>query len=121
MPLVYTSSERSLAVLEMLVHMDPRFAHPGFSLIPAEVPDAEIVHLPENELPEGWDSIPALDETRVLGNAWAKNRESLALAVPSAVLPQGIHILINPWYPSFGTVSIGAPEPFVFDPRLVRQ
>ena len=118
-PLVYTASQRSLAVLELLVHMDPGHAPPGFVLIPADLPDAAVAHLPPSELPEDWQALPALDDTRRLGTEWAKARKSLALAVPSVVLPQELNLLINPLHPDVSQVRIGAPEPFSFDTRLL--
>jgi len=118
-PVVYTASSRSLAVLEMLVNMDPHQASADWVLIPADIPGRGLRHLGEDALPTDWDSIPALDATRSLGTCWVRDTESLALAVPSVVLPKENNVLLNPRHPDFVQVSFGTPEPFTFDPRLV--
>lgn len=40
--------------------------------------------------------------------------------VPSAIVPIERNVLLNSNHPDMGTVEMGAPEPFAFDPRLWR-
>ena len=41
------------------------------------------------------------------------------LQVPSAVVPEEHNFLVNPLHPDFEQLTIGDPEPFEFDERLV--
>ncbi len=57
--------------------------------------------------------------SRIIGDAWIRAQRSLALRVPSAVVPEEYNLLVNPVHPRFSELRIiGSPEPVVFDPRL---
>jgi RES domain-containing protein len=43
------------------------------------------------------------------------------LALPSVIIPSESNFLLNPAHPDFKKISIGKPEPFVFDLRLVSR
>ena len=117
-PMVYTATPRALAALELLVHMEVRLAPSDFVLIPADVPDERIISLGPTDLPENWRAVPAPSSTRELGTRWALEKGSLALRVPSVVIPEEHNVLLNPAHPDAGLVKSGSPLPFVFDPRL---
>ena len=116
--MVYTATSRALAALELLVHMEVRFAPPDFVLIPADVPDDRVASLASTDLPGNWRTVPAPSSTREIGTKWARERSSLALRVPSVVIPEEHNVLLNPEHPDAGLVEVGPPLPFVFDPRL---
>jgi len=118
-PIVYTATSRSLAALEILVHMEIRHAAPDFTIIPVEIPEDLIQNL--DELPAGWDDLPAGEASRRVGTEWARARTSVALEVPSAVVRRERNVLVNPFHPDFEKVEICPTEPFVFDPRLISQ
>jgi RES domain-containing protein len=118
-PIVYTSTSRALAALEVLVHTDPGLAPTDFVMIPAEIPDTLIRQVEVATLPIDWDQLPAGDETRSFGSEWAARLDSVALAVPSVVVHYERNLMINPRHPDFSRVELGAPEPFSFDPRLL--
>jgi len=46
---------------------------------------------------------------------------SLALEVPSAVIPQERNVLINPLHPARSALVVHKPQRFVFDRRLKHQ
>jgi RES domain-containing protein len=112
----YASTSRPLAVLEMLVHMvrnkTPRHA----VLVPIEIPDHLITEVPE--LPEGWNAFPHSPESRTIGDHWVTEASSLAMFVPSAIIPAERNILINPNHARFGEIRVGEAEPHAFDRRL---
>ena len=41
------------------------------------------------------------------------------LRVPSVVVPLESNYVFNPRHPDFSRVTVGAPMPFPFDPRLL--
>jgi RES domain-containing protein len=51
---------------------------------------------------------------------WAQSGESVVLAVPSAIIPIEFNYLINPQHPDIHQISIGNPQAFLFDKRLLR-
>ena len=112
---VYASFAKSLAALETLVHLKlPVISK--YVAIPIEFDDALVETA--KSLPEGWDAEPPPVTAQLVGDAWVKTNRSAILALPS-VLTQETNYLINPAHPNFKKISIGKPEPFTFDPRLL--
>ena len=119
--MVYAAENRSLAALEFLVNMSVPRVPPDTSLVEIELPDELIVTLDSQRLPEDWRNSPAPEALADLGTEWAAVAGSLALRVPSAVIPQEFNVLINPNYPGFyQCVRVSDPESFNYDQRLFR-
>lgn len=114
--MAYASTSRPLAVLESLVHLTRDYFPRDAVLVPIEVPGRLIAEVPE--LPAGWNDIPYSGESRRIGDLWVEQNTSLAMLVPSAVLPAERNLLINPAHAHFGEIRVGAPEPDAFDRRL---
>jgi RES domain-containing protein len=57
---------------------------------------------------------------RTLGGHWVHQARSVALIVPSVVLPAERNVLINPAHPHLRRVRVLPPEPLAFDRRLLR-
>jgi hypothetical protein len=88
-------------------------------VVAAGLPDrVPVPEYSEGDLPIDWNApIPPL-LTKDLGTTWAKLRTSLAISVPSAIVPDERNYLVNPLHPDFSQIKFSAPKPFVFDPRL---
>ena len=115
---IYCAESRALAVIEVLANAEEpeRLFDLAWVFVPAELP-AALIEKPAR-VPESWRQFPHALATQDFGAAWAKAQRSLALRVPSAVVPGEFNYLINPAHPDFGQMKIGAAEPFAFDPRL---
>jgi RES domain-containing protein len=116
--MVYASASASLAALEYFVHLEPEDAPDDLVLVPAELPDESVEELPSGQLPPDWRTIPTSETLAAIGTEWARQLRSVALSVPSAVLPLERNVLINPSHPDFGSIRVGEPAPFSFDPRM---
>lgn len=114
---IYASTHLSLALVELLVHVDS-LDLPG-NLIACEValPDGLPEELDSDQLPTGWRDDLRL--TRAIGDDWIDSERSVALAVPSAVVPQEANVLLNPTHVRFAQVRVVRQEPFQLDPRLL--
>jgi RES domain-containing protein len=117
--LVYCASTLSLAALECLVHVEATTLPDDLVSIEASLPRGthtkELLH---GALPPDWRDYPAPAALQALGSAWVQGLESVALWVPSAVIPSERNLLINPAHPDFAKLPRAAPEPFRFDARL---
>lgn len=115
---VYTAESRSLAVVEVLAHVDDpaRLSGMAWVSVSATVP-AALIERPAR-VPEEWRAWPCKPATQEFGAAWLRDRRSVALRLPSVVIPGEFNYLLNPAHPDFGQVRLGHPEPFSFDPRL---
>jgi RES domain-containing protein len=117
-PVVYTSATRSLAMLEILVQVDQRSRLDDHVAIAATFDDGHVEVADAGDLPEGWDNVPDTEVATAFGDAWQRGRRSLVLRVPSVIVPGEHNYLLNPEHADFAGVTIGAPAPVRFDPRL---
>ena len=118
LPMVYTAQSLSLATLEQLVHFDLDLAPTGFVSIELEIPRGVTLRRPVKTLPENWREIPAPTETRDFGSHWFESMSSVALVVPSVVIPGEKNVLLNPLHPDFKRLEPRRPQAFAFDSRF---
>lgn len=114
---VYVSFTKSLAALEILVHLKLPVTS-KYVAIPLQFDDALVETFPFATLPNGWDAEPPSPVSQQIGDEWAKNTRSVLLALPS-IITRETNYIINPAHLDFGKIKIGKPEPFTFDPRLL--
>jgi RES domain-containing protein len=117
-PMVYTAQSRALAALESLAHYAEAERRIAFVIFEVQVPDALVMRLPPQRLPSDWRGEEPGAATQQIGSEWQRAGESVALLVPSALIPQESCVLLNPAHPDTEQVMIGYPEPFEFDGRL---
>ncbi|MCE7039384.1 RES family NAD+ phosphorylase [Dyadobacter sp. CY312] len=115
--MVYSCSRRSLAMLEILVHLQRPTPPPDYVVVVIYVPDAMkfakgIYVIPDWQLEPQW--------TRETGDTWLQEKSSLLLRVPSVVVRNESNYLINPNHPEAESVKVINIEPFEFDSRLFR-
>lgn len=118
--IVYCAESRSLAALELLVHLPADEVLHDFSIFMVEIPDGVIEQCDLSQLPPDWRSDPISPRTRTMGDEWAKQLRSAALRVPSAITPEEFNYLLNPTHVDFAQVRIGTATKFSFDPRLIK-
>ncbi|HTY51522.1 MAG TPA: RES family NAD+ phosphorylase [Steroidobacteraceae bacterium] len=116
MRMVYAAASRSLALLELLVHV-PRTSIPrGYLMLPLFIPDDAVGSLATP--PVGWDRLPYTPAVQRAGDAWLRSSSSLALRVPSAIVRQESNLLINPVHARSAEIRSGEPEALALDERL---
>jgi RES domain-containing protein len=118
-PLVYTAQSRSLAILEMLVHLQETAPMDGFVLIPVRFAEELVLTVESMGLPPGWDAEPPTLHSQRLGESWVASGASPVLSTPSAVVPQERNYLLNPAHPLFSLIEIAEAEECRIDKRLL--
>ena len=117
MPMLFTAEQISLATLEMLVHINfveiPDSFHLLFISVPDEAPKVEIKI---SNLKSSWKNDD--DYTAVIGDEFLREKNSLFLKVPSAVIVEEHNYIINPLHKDFSKVKIIKSKPFAFDKRF---
>jgi RES domain-containing protein len=116
--MVYTAANASLAVLEMLVHLEASDILLAYSLCRVQFDDALVEPLDRAALPAHWRDESAANALRVIGDAWAASKASAILRVPSVIIQSENCFLINPVHSAASSVAINPPRPFTFDERL---
>ena len=115
LPVVYCSSSLALAALEALVNI-PLLRRKAGQLQPlvAVALDIDDAAIADPEFPRVQDLV----QSRTAGDAWLMSGSTLALSVPSRVIPLERNVLLNPRHPAMAEVKVALTEPFVFDDRL---
>jgi RES domain-containing protein len=115
---IYCSEQLSLATLEILVHTLPVRLKDKFRAFRIRFDEALLVSLTQTRLPNGWDAQPPTAASQAIGDEWIKSARSLALAVPSVLVPLERTFLINPVHSDFAKLKIKDMGRFLLDPRL---
>lgn len=115
--LVYTSDSLSLAALETLAHINPRIPL-DYVCFQIRFPASAVETV--DALPGDWMRQPAPPSTQILGDRWASSGRTLALSVPSVLVPAQRNFLLNYLHPNFARLDISDARPFPFDPRLLK-
>ena len=117
LPALYTSEHISLCVLEMLVNITLPESQLNYYLLQIQIPDSNKTALISNKkLKINWEDDE--DYTRFMGTEFLKNKQSLLLKVPSAVINEENNYLVNPFHTDFKKVHIIRSHAFKFDNRL---
>lgn len=115
---VYVSESRALATLEVLAGLGSEAPLSHYSLIGVRFAEELVTDLALAELPEGWDSTPPGPTSQTVGDVWLAEERSVALRVPSVVVPAESNYVLNPGHPDFRRVTVDPPEELRIDPRL---
>lgn len=113
---VYASEHLSLAVLEVVVHLEVDLNEfpSDYVKIAIEIPDTVSI--------DRIEKLPKTDaEMSELGTRWREAACSAVLLVPSVVVPEEFNVLFNPEHPDFPEVEAADPKPFRFDQRLLAR
>ncbi len=117
-PMVYFADSIALAAVEVLVHIQNVHTPIQHVCAGVRVPNRHLEVLPLNELPANWQSAHGMVDTARIGSAWVRAATSLALLVPSVIIPRERVVLINPKHRKAQDVVLDFVEPFSFDRRF---
>jgi RES domain-containing protein len=121
--MVYCAQSLALAVLEIRVHLamarpKERFVGLEVAMVESAVECSQV-----SDLPRSWQRSPQASTSdtaaRRFGARWIREQRSVALQVPSAVIPSESIFLLNPEHPDFNkSVRLVRTLPVTLDPRL---
>ena len=115
---VYCSENLALAALEILVHVQPVAVAEPFRTFRVALDDALITRVERDKLPKGWNLQPPTTVSKTIGDEWVKSGRSVALTLPSLLVPLERTYLPNPKHPDFRKVQIRDMGNFTLDRRL---
>ena len=116
---VYASGSLALATLEVIAGANDRRRLRGYLAVGATFDEQHLEVVEAASLPAGRDARPYTAASQTAGDAWLDEERSLALRVPSVVVPSEWNVLLNPVHLDFEDVLVGPPTVAPFDPRLV--
>lgn len=113
-PILYFSIALSLACLECLVHLAP-------DEMPEDYAYTSVDLNTEPEIADFRGDLADIHATRRYGHRWAIDQQSLAILVPSVIIPIEFNVLVNPLHAEFSGLAWSAGQAFAFDPRLLNN
>ena len=117
---IYAGGTIAIAALERFVHL-AGVVPADLVLVRVELPVRHSAERPKRaDLPKDWDLVPPGPASMGFGTAWAEERRSLVLHVPSALVPEEDNAVLNPGHPEFAAVSMAIERDFSYDARMYR-
>lgn len=117
---VYCAGSESLALLEVLVHLGSFTVIQHYAMLELQIPEEQILNARPDVLPPDWREEPAPPSTASFGDTWLESGQSLALAVPSVIIPREFNYLLNVQHPAYQAIVAEARElEFMLDERLL--
>lgn len=118
-PALYTSESISLAVLEMLVHTNFKDYSIELDLLYIKLPDTlSVTSVSLNSLKKNWAA--DVEYTRYIGDEIFRQKDTLLVKVPSAVIREEYNYLANPLHADFKKIKIIKTKSFSPDERLFK-
>jgi len=118
--IVYAAGSTSLAILEMLVHLQSHELMNRYVVFELTFDEALVTDALPTMLPKTWRRTPAPASARRIGDDWISGAASAVLRLPSAIVPVESNYLLNPAHPDFERIVIGPKRAIEFDPRLLK-
>ena len=119
--MIYTSSSRSLACLENVVHRSQIGLSDHFKVLSIEIPEiTTIISMDIKQLPVQWQAFENMHITQRIGGQWLEKGHNAVLRVPSSIIHTEFNYLLNPQHADFRQIRIVNTEPFIFDERIKR-
>lgn len=117
---IYAAENLSLALLEILVHApDPEQRKRSRVRFRLSLAPESIEEISPERLPKNFGPTTPFALTQDIGDLWLETRQSVALKVPSAIVPVEYNYVLNPLHPDFATaVKWGKPAALLLDARL---
>jgi len=117
---IYTSSSRSLALLETLAHTPAKMLQEKkYQLVCFYLPDGIIPQeIDREKLTTGWDAPDTRPLTKRIGDRFLRSKTGLVLTVPSVLIPEENNFVLNPLQADIKKLKIISKRRIHFDSRL---
>lgn len=117
---LYTSQNRALAALEVLVHVEESELPANLFIMTIEVDDsAPLLSITDSALPADW-RVPENIALKAMGDRIFAENKYIGIKVRSAVMPNEYNYVLNPLYPGYSTlVKVLAVDSYDVDERLL--
>jgi len=119
--LIYTASNRSLAMAEVAVHLTLATVPKDYVMLTLYLPDhISLQKLTVADLPDDWNAFPHPNSTQAVGDKFISDNKYCVLQIPSAVTQGDFNLLVNPYHSEFSKIKIIEMEKFPFDERIFK-
>jgi RES domain-containing protein len=117
--IIYTASNRSLAMAEVAVHLTLATMPDDYMMLTIFIPDdISMQKLTVADLPINWNIFPHPNSTQSIGDRFIAENKYCILKIPSVVTQGDFNFLINPYHSEFKKIKIIDSIKFPFDDRI---
>ncbi|MCA9407661.1 MAG: RES domain-containing protein [Candidatus Omnitrophica bacterium] len=114
-PAIYTADNLALAVHEIGETFTQQSWKLKFRYLSILIPKrVKIEKISSRDLPKNWYQDSMSIETMNYGTKWLISKQSLVLAVPSAILPEEMNYIINPKHDDFKKLVFSKPRNLIY-------
>lgn len=119
--MIYTASNRSLAMAEVAVHLSLATLPEDYMMMTIHIPDdISMKRLNVSDLPIDWNKFPHPSTTQIIGDRFISENLHCVLQIPSSITEGDYNLLINPHHIEFQRIKILDIKKFIFDQRLFK-
>ncbi len=119
--MIYTASNRSLAMAEVAVHLSLATLPEDYMMMTIHIPDdISMKRLNVSDLPIDWNKFPHPSTTQIIGDRFISENLHCVLQIPSSITEGDYNLLINPHHIEFKRIKILGVKKFIFDQRLFK-
>jgi RES domain-containing protein len=118
--IVYLGTSLAQASVELLVHLGRAEVLNTYLKMEVSFNESLVQHIALADLPTDWAEPTMAPSVQAVGDAWAADKSSLVLQVPSAAVQGEYNYLLNPTHTDFKKLKFGPITTFNFDSRLVK-
>lgn len=116
---LYVAESIPLAFLENMVRRQGVGFNDDFRIMFISIPDTSSIEIvPLADLSPTWRTPNDYSSCLPLGDSWFHDASSLALKVPSAVMPEAFNYVINTLHPDYSKVELVGVTNLIPDPRI---
>ena len=120
-PAIYASTSLSLAMLELYVRFGGLHSQDKWVITEFEIPiDVQLESWSADELPFGWNLSQYHHVAQHLGDQFLEKNKQVGVMVPSVLIPQEYHVMLNPMHADMKEIHIVGVEEMGKDLRITR-
>lgn len=121
-PIIYTGMSVEIAALEKLVQISNEMPD-DLVLTSITLPDDAALYweVQIKDLPPDWSDMPSFSAVQLFGNNFIIEGKYLVIAVPSAIIPEGRNLLLNPNHLQFKHAEYKIVREFKYDSRIKKR
>ena len=116
--MLYTSENKSLSALEVLVHLNNKTVPEELQIITLELQEGDIIEYDVKKYRKILKREDSIIKFKMEGKNWIDSGLSIGLKVPSVLIRGEMNILLNPNHKQYKKVKVLSIEDFKFDERF---
>lgn len=120
-PAIYASTSLSLALLELYVRLGGLHSKENWVITEFDIPyDIPMESWSTDSLPHGWNLSLFPHVAQSLGDRFLEANETVGVLIPSVLMPQEYHVLLNPLHTDMKQIAIVGVEELSQDLRITK-